>query len=245
LHDQEKKRIEKWFLEAARNASAIIPAGDISESEKPDFTLASADGLIGIEVTELLREGHEGPFKPVAEEDFHKKVVRLAEEYYRQSGARAVKVSVFFTNDWKITRRAEDVARSLFEFVESQNQRATSPVTFSRRHALPEGFDRITIGPPDGSWSCGELGGALLRYEHLAASIRDKENLLPTYRDNLRNARIWLLIYISVTVARSLAVPTEDLRRWTFESSFDKILLFSSVDNRVFEIAEMDTNSTV
>jgi len=64
----EKKRVEKRFLEAARRASAMIPAGDISESEKPDLTPTSPDGLIGIEVTELLRKGNMGPFLTVAEE---------------------------------------------------------------------------------------------------------------------------------------------------------------------------------
>jgi len=42
----EQKRVEKWFLEAARRASAMIPAADISDSEKPDFTLTSPDGPV-------------------------------------------------------------------------------------------------------------------------------------------------------------------------------------------------------
>ncbi len=235
----EQKRVEKWFLEAARRASAIIPAGDISDFEKPDFTLTSPDGLIGIEVTELLRKDNIGPFLPVAEEGFHKKVVRLAEEYYRQSGARGVEVSVYFTNDWKTTRDAEDVARSLSTFVELKGRTVTLPVTISRQ--LPEGFSVIGIAPLDGApWFCGESGGAVLTYEQLAASIRDKEELLPTYRANLGKASIWLLIYISVTVARSVAVPV-GVDKWTFESSFDKILLFSSLDNEVLEIAKMGT----
>jgi len=239
----EQKRIERWFLENARRASAIIPSGDIVDFEKPDFTIASPDGLLGVETTELLRKDNQGPFQPVAEESFHKQVVRLAEEYHRESGASAVRVSVFFSNDWTTTRRADDVARSLFEFVESKDQRAALPATFSRRDALPEGFDSITICPPNGSWSSGESGGALLTYTQLADAIRSKESLLPTYRDNLREASIWLLFYISVTVARSVALPV-GVDKWTFESSFDKILLFSALDNKVIEISKIDGKST-
>src|SRR5260370_461002 len=93
-----KKNIEKWFLEAARGASAVIPDGAIEDFEEPDFRINTAAEPLGIEVTELLRSG-QGSFPPVAEENFHKEVIRLAEdEYCRTSGVAPVRVLVYFWN---------------------------------------------------------------------------------------------------------------------------------------------------
>jgi hypothetical protein len=121
--NEDKKRIERWFVEAARQASSIIPDGVIYDFEKPDFKLASPDGFIGIEVTEHLRKDNTGPFPPVVEATLHEQAVEAAEEYYRKSGATPVGVIVYFTNDWRSYRRPRDLGRTLYDFVASHNNR--------------------------------------------------------------------------------------------------------------------------
>ncbi len=231
--NEDKKRIERWFVQAARRASAIIPDGVIYDFEKPDFKLASPDGLIGIEVTELLRKDNTGPFPPVAEATLHEQAVEAAEEYYRKSGAIPVRVIVYFTNDWKSYRRPQDLGRSLCDFVASHNKHLD---TYTKRD-VPDDFDVVGINPPDGQpWLCGgsaNLGP--LQQTELALAIRDKEKRLPLYRDNLPGAPIWLMVYISVTTSRTVALPF-DASTWKFESAFDKIVLFNYPEGEVIDI---------
>ena len=53
--EDRKKALEANYLEEARCASAIFPAGTLEPHEKPDFLLHADRRKIGIEVTELCR----------------------------------------------------------------------------------------------------------------------------------------------------------------------------------------------
>jgi len=52
-----KKLIETVYLDEAQQASSIFPSGELAPHERPDFLLRIAERTIGIEVTELCREG--------------------------------------------------------------------------------------------------------------------------------------------------------------------------------------------
>src|SRR6267143_7193839 len=95
-----RKEIERRALEAARLASAIIPDGEVSNFEEPDFKLQTATGIVGIEVTELLPPAGNGSFSsPLAEKSVHEKVVKIPEqEYNRTPGAIPVRVEAYFRN---------------------------------------------------------------------------------------------------------------------------------------------------
>jgi hypothetical protein len=94
----EKKRIERWFLEAARRVSSLIPDGKIEDFEKPDFTIMTPTGSLGIEVSEVLRAGR-GPLSPVEEENIHEKIIRRAkQEYISSPDSVPVRVYVSFWN---------------------------------------------------------------------------------------------------------------------------------------------------
>jgi hypothetical protein len=56
LKKDRKKELETHYLEEARRASAIFPAGKLEPHEKPDLLLKADHGKIGIEITELCRE---------------------------------------------------------------------------------------------------------------------------------------------------------------------------------------------
>jgi hypothetical protein len=229
----EQKRIERWFLEDARRLSAIIPNGVIDDRENPDFSLTGPSGPIGIEVTEQCRRDNLGPFSPAAEGDFHEQIVMAAEKFYRESCARPVRVIVFFKNDSSGVRRPRDVGRTLCDFVASHGE---SYGNYTKPD-VPEGFDVIGISPPDGQpWLCGSSANlGPLKYEELASTIREKESKLATYRNNLPERPIWLLVYISITTSRTVALPY-DAPSWHFESDFDRIILYNCPEKEVLNI---------
>jgi hypothetical protein len=234
-----KKETEKRALEAARRASAIIPDGEIIVFEKPDLKLQTATGLLGIEVTELLPPAGDDSFSsPLAERSFHERVVRIAEqEYIQKRGPMPLSVQVYF---WSHSDRILDkrvMARSLVEFVRSNCALAMPVVTFSRRDNLPEGFGVISISATRGPWFAGEGVNLTLSQIHqqIAARISAKSDLLPTYRSNLPNSPIWLLIYSCIDVSRGVPMP-HGFAEWTFPFGFDRAFFFSSLSGEVGEI---------
>jgi hypothetical protein len=252
LQKQKQKGAETRILEAARRACKDIPEGDIVPFEEPDLKLITDAGVLGVEVTQLVRPPEENGFEPVKTESFHKEVVRLAEQYYRTSDSPVPDVGVYFLDEqraelenpsgwrWLMDkssgRKAEKMARSLSDFVKTHYPSETEVVTYSRRDQLPVGIEVLTIASPlRRHWYSGESGSmGPLTYDHLASTIKTKNDLLPKYQANLPGCPIWLLIYSGPSIAEGVPIPRMD--GWTFNFSFDKVLLFSGMDNRVFQI---------
>ncbi len=235
----QRKETERRALEAARSASPIIPLGEAQDFEKPDFKILTADGLVGIEVTELLPPAGSDSFSsPLAEKSFHAKVVHLAEQNYNNTlGATPVKVTVYF---WKIEDGEYDkwdMARGLAEFVRSHRPHEARVANFTRKAKLPDGFGTISICTESGPWFCGTTSGITASQipDLLTERIRAKNDLLPTYRSNLPNSPIWLLIFSCMEVSRGVPIP-QGLSEWAFAFDFDRVFFFSSLDNTVVEL---------
>jgi hypothetical protein len=88
-------------------------------------------------------------------------------------------------------------------------------------------------------WWSGEVGGYNVVTDtrrELTERIRSKDKLVPTYRASLGvNARVWLLHYSGVTVARSMVIPA-CAQEWKFPSSFDRAFWFASLENEFVQI---------
>lgn len=181
-----KKRIEAHYLEEARRASALFPAGELVPHERPDFLTPTR--TIGIEVTELCREA------PRAEAGRLGKVHEKARARYMQrSGAIPVDVSLAFSH------RAEELtvgelADSLADFV---YQHRHDDKGF--RDDLPDGYCHIGVFPPlerspdlgepqtPGRWLYFSAGDTVLVPRELIESrIAEKNRRVPDYRKAAR-----------------------------------------------------------
>ena len=237
---RNKKATERRALEAARRVSTLVPEGEVEEFEKPDFKIHAGAGLVGIEVTELMPPAASDVFSsPLAEKSFHEKLMRLAEkEYNRISGAVPIVVAAYFwaTDNGKYDMQV--MARGLAEFVAKHRDQATPVETFSRRADLPAGFGVITIcATYDRPWYGNESMNLTIEgiYEQLWQRIKEKNELVQTYRDHLPNSPIHLLIYSCMEVARGVPI-THGMDGWTFPFDFDRVFFFASLDSAVVEI---------
>jgi hypothetical protein len=236
-----KKEIEARALAAARKAGAPIPTGEIP-GEEPDFRFDTETGVLGLEVTELLRPASSNDrIVPVEEESFHKRIVQTAQdEYYRAMDAKPARVAVYFANARGKKRSKSEMPRSLAEFVKANTDRA-NPVIALPGVEVPEGFGSITISSGAGDWWCGECGGVTVFQirEQLTSRISAKNDLLPTYRANLpKGAHVWLLLYSTVAVSRSMPIP-HGVEEWKLPFGFDRVFWFDALMNRFVEITKM------
>ena len=258
-----KKNSERRILEAARAICPLFPSGEIELSERPDLLIRTDTGSLGIEITELLRPKVGKSLRPVENEAFHRKVLRLAEKNYDSApDAKPVWVGAAFLdeeqcshenpegwsrlNDQKTGNKAEKMSKALAEFVERRVLRGICPVTFSKREmpgesdddVLPTGFEAIgisTFGLP--LWtSCESASLCPLKPDQLDLAIQKKNKLLPQYRHSVPGTPIWLLI--SSRVARGVPIHPS-VTEWKFAFDFEKVFLFSEMDNQIFEIGHL------
>lgn len=237
---EEQKRIESWYLAAARRAGVPIPPGEIP-GEEPDFRFQTTCGALGIELSEVLRPANSNHgISPVEEESFHREIIEAAQkEYYKAPNATPVRVSTYFTNARGNRRNKLDLIRALSEFVRRNVDRANPISSFANRDA-PRGFDSVVIvaEPSPGDWWSGEVGGITLGDVRTQVEMRiaAKDTLVGEYRLNLpRDAELWLLLHTGVTVARSMPIP-HGIEGWLVPFQFDRVFWFTSLDRQFVEI---------
>jgi hypothetical protein len=238
LSREERKIIETRALAAARKAGIPIPHGE-GPGESPDFRFETEDGILGVEVSELLRPAPSRfGIKPVAEETYHKEIVLMAQALYdRAPNAKPAKLVLYFADARGKKRDKNQMAKALAEFVVANVDKA-NPVANCDGLGVPEGFGAMSIASEAGDWWCGECGGSSVAdiRDALASGISEKNDLLPMYRDNLApGAKVWLLLYSTVAVSRSMPIPF-DIEEWRFDFDFDRVFWFTCLDNHFVEI---------
>jgi hypothetical protein len=236
--NEAKKVIEARVLAAARKVGIPMPAGEIP-SEQPDFRFETEAGALGVEVSELLRPpSSDGGIMPVAAAAYHRQVVQMAQgRYYRGADVKPARVNVYFADRGGARRDKRELARVLAESVRANVHKA-NPVANLGRRELPEGLASMSIASGLGKWSCGESGVVTVSdiRDALARSIGEKDRLVPAYRENLGpGARVWLLLYTTVDVARGMPVPCR-IQEWRFRFGFDRVFWLDCLENRFVEI---------
>ena len=217
-----KKETETHYMEEARRASAIFPAGDLIPHELPDFLLRTADETIGIEITELCRE------QPRAEAGRLSKIPDKAKAIYsRMANAQTVNVSAVFSRHASGIKFNE-LATSLADFVyQNRNHRGSD---FYQRRDLPKGYSHIGLHDPhthSGHWHAPRAFDVALDPKELIESrIAEKNHRLPEYR--LATSRMWLLIVNDQFLGPGqVYIRPESLAGWKFTFDFEKVLLFA------------------
>ena len=237
------------MLSAARKAGVPIPVGEIV-GESPDFRFATDAGPLGIELSEVFRPASDNnAIVPVHLEAIHEEIMEAAQQtYYQNSQARPVKVQVYFADARGKKQDRDAMARELADLVAENAHQANPFVSLNTGwdelrlewYELPDGFSSVTINSLSSEdWASGEVGGYNVLTDtrsQLSERICSKDKLAPTYRANLgNNAGVWLLLYTSVMVARSMVIPA-CAQEWKFPFSFDRVFWFASLENEFVEI---------
>jgi hypothetical protein len=240
--NQEKKAMEQRALTAAREAGAPIPTGE-SAGEEPDFRFLTPNGVLGIEVSEVLRPASTNfGISPVEAESFHQAILLKAQEEYQATNAVPTRVSVYFSPARGKRQDKRQLIDALVNAV-TRNRYRAKPAVVLKGGDLPEGFDHILITAESGEWWSGEGGGITLSEirTEIADKIAAKNKLASRYRANLpTGAQVWLLLYSRVTVSRSVPIPF-GIEEWRFPFEFDRVFWFASFENGVVEIQRAES----
>jgi hypothetical protein len=216
--------------------SSIFPCGELVPHEKPDFLLRADGRTIGIEVTELCREG------PRAEGGKLSKVAAMAKERYnRLANANPMEVSASFAP------RIENISfnrlvNGLVDFVYA-HRHDTGCFRWNDAE-LPEGYSYIAVHEarePSSQWrSFKAFDTTLARQELLASCIAEKNLRLPVYR--VAASEIWLIIVNDQFLGAGEVYARPDQAKWRFPFDFEKVLLFSREPGGGGEVIELERN---
>jgi hypothetical protein len=235
----EKSKRELRALSAACEAGLPIAPLDVAAADKPDLRVLTAEGLIGIEVSEVLPLPRNPSFNSsLAEARNHEASVRLAEQtYYKDKNATPVKVTTYPWDVERTRNKKREMGNELATFVKAHCHEATPVKLFGRIDEIPEGFGVVNIVAGHGPWYAGQSVGVTFDgiYSQLANRIASKDELLPIYRANLPKAPIWLLLYSCWEVARSVPMPS-GIRKWAYPFGFDRVFFFASSSQCIEEI---------
>ena len=221
-----KKAVEQTYLDEARRTSALFPDGCYEEYERPDFLVRTDRGVLGIEITALCNQ------QPRATAGRLGNVVHAVERRYRSAKQPTpVDVVVAFSPRAEGIH-SEGLTRTLLDVVQArQATDVVAPELANGAWQLFErGFLHVGVHEPlheDGRWTWIRRFQTTLAPQGLLRScIEDKETRVADYR---RAAdEVWLLIVNDLFLGPGeVYARPDDLARWTFPFSFDKVLVFS------------------
>ena len=229
-----QKRKESHYLEEARCASSIFPAGKLVPHERPDFLLHGDKGIIGIEVTELCRK------KPRAEGGRLAKVAVKAQKRYGQlANAKPLYVGAALAP--RVAHiSTQQLTTGLVDFV-YVHQHDKGSFDWNE-HDLPDGYCYIGIHEQLRSteqWSIAAAFDTTVAPQDLLDDcIQAKNKRLKAYRAASRE--VWLLIINDQFLgAGEVYARPNHLAEWKFAFDFDKVLLFSREAGGSGEVIEL------
>jgi hypothetical protein len=220
-----QKDLERYYLDEARLASALFPAVEPVAHERPDFLFHGSSRTLGIEVTELCREDER---EEGARLGYVAPKAKLL--YTKMAPGRPIRVSPVLSprvGDMKV----EVLASGLARFVYDHRDRKGAYDWNDRGNELPEGFAYIGIfeplpHEPDGKWHYFRAGRTTLATrEQFEKRISEKNARVSDYRKSA--SEVWLLIVNDLFLGPGeVAVRADDITTWSFDSDFDRVLLF-------------------
>lgn len=217
----DKKRIERLYLDRARAACSLFPEVEPEPHEPLDFLFGKS---LGIEITELCEEEARGLGARLGH------VVPKAKKLYgAKPNAKPVNVSPGLSPQAEMMH-VDELAKGLADFV-YKHRDANENFDWYHCEDMPKGFSGIGVFPPwdiepEGRWlNFRAINVASITQEMLATRIAEKNAKLPQYRKIA--PEVWLLIVNDLFLGPGeVTVRLDHLKRWTFNFDFDKVLFF-------------------
>jgi hypothetical protein len=233
----DKKRIELIYLNEARAASSLFPAGEPVPHEPLDFLFHRPSGTVGVEISELC---HQDARKEGARLGY---VVPKAKKLYdARLSVQPVSVSPVLSHEAD-TMHVDVLARGLADFVYNHRD-ANENFDWYRCEDMPKGFSHIGVFPPlefepEGRWlHFRAFSTTLLPKNAFDARIAEKNARIKDYRQIA--PEVWLLLVNDLFLGPGeVCVHLESLTQWNFDFDFDKVLFFERQPGGTGKVIEL------
>jgi hypothetical protein len=229
---------EKYLLKQLKSCYKPFPKGEIQKTEKPDFLIQTARKKIGIELTEIFQDSHNGHSKYQQRSSdrskFTEKLILKLQKFVDFTFHISIHFSDF--HHLKKSKEKESVMKafkaSISHLMQLKNMHGVLIEDFRR---LPQEIDSIKIGRFDGLEESydeqpdGEVVSDMTN-AHIEPIILKKEEKLKNYQECDEH---WLLIKEGNYYAGTFS----DIKvEYLLSSSFTRIFLFRISKSEIIEL---------
>ncbi len=229
--EEIKKEIENNNFEWFRKRMPDFPVGEVSKDERPDFLVKTNNGIIGIDITELIIQENQRKLEAMSE-----KIINLAQKYYKLKKWPDIEVKFNFNKSiTNLPKKDYDkIARRIAELVHSEvSKNLTTPWNWCSLipYELPETPEKISelincismICSGENHWSITHVGFAKLDpIKNIQKCIDKKHTKLKEYLTKCSTC--WLLI-VADSKPSSFIVPNEESLNNVYTSNFERTYL--------------------
>lgn len=241
-----RKEVERYQLETFRDVYAEFPAGEIIDSEEPDFLIKVNDGLLGVELTELYHKPSR-PGRPMqAVEKVTDAIVEEACAIHRTAGGPVLNVRVDFELSSKRLGKAQrtEIASKLAALVLKTrvdiDGYAELENDYEDLNTFPDEITRIRIQRnrfrSRALWSVPRAAFIpRLDVQLIQHRIDDKNERVAMYREKSREVWLVMVHTLHFSLASTFEYSRETLDH-TYHSYFDRTFLLNLFDRRSHEL---------
>ena len=242
-----KKERERWYLEIVRDTCAGFPAGDITDSEEPDFLIESSEHIVGIELTELYREHDVLNGRPMqAMERLTDSIVEEACTIHRGEGGPPLTVRVEFELGSRRLGRKQrtEIASKLAALVQQTPVEVDGYVElendYENSDMFPEEITRIRIQRnrfrSRGLWTVPRVAFIpRLDVIHVQRRIDEKNKRVAVYRE--KSPEVWLVIVHSLHFSLASTFEySDEVFLHKYDSEFDRTFLLDVFNRHCYEL---------
>jgi hypothetical protein len=241
-----RKEVERYQLETFRDVCTEFPAGEIIDSEEPDFLININDGVLGVELTELYHESSRSSRPMQAIEKLTDSIVEEACSIHRTAGGPVLTVRVDFELLSKRLGKAQrtEMASRLAALI------LKTPVEIGGYAELENDYDDLSTFPEEitririqrnrfrskAVWSVPRaafiprLDAQLVQHR-----IDEKNERVIAYREKSREVWLVMVHTLHFSLASTFEYSSETLGH-TYCSAFDRTFLFNLFDRRSHEL---------
>ena|SRR5215212_6442586 len=242
----KKKQVERYYLDTFRDVCGEFPAGEVIDTEEPDFLIKINDELLGVELTELYRKPT-NPGRPMqAVENITDAIVQEACSIHHAADGPVLTVRVNFDLSSKRVGKPQrsELASKLAAFVLKTPVEVDSSADLQNDYedlsTFPEEITRIRIQRnrfrSRALWTVPRaafiprLDAQLVQHR-----INEKNQRVSVYRT--KSHQVWLLMVhtLHFSLASTFEYSSEALDH-TYESYFDRTFLLNVFDRRLHEL---------
>ncbi|HLZ17632.1 MAG TPA: hypothetical protein VKQ08_11355 [Cyclobacteriaceae bacterium] len=224
------KQSELFYLERFKEHFLNFPQGDICPDESPDFLIKSANGNIGIELTDFYRQmDSESPRPLQARDRVRQKIINKAKSIYDENGFAPVSASVYFDLNFDCAKpKIDSVANRFVRLAKCWLSEQTDEKTWARDDIQINGVHSLRVKRLKMAKSYWRAPQASFVPElqpwQLQKILDEKSTYCEDYRKKCN--KVWLIIVLDRFRASSFSLIPERIAEHPFSHNFDSAFLF-------------------
>ncbi len=240
----EEKQYLKHFILECQN----FPTGKIIETESPDFIIKlNKKNSIGLEMTKLYFSEDNKNHKPNHHfNTIENKIIEKSKNKYFEKNKLNISahfnlsdIENFSTNNNNTNNLSDKICNIISENLKNKNFNKFFQIKISDKK-LPKEIKSITlVRHPDDKLSFWRCCDNKIDQKNFIENIEDvlnkKEEKFELYQKRM-NDSYWLVIVAECIKCSTNFSINNILEKWHFNSSFNKVYLFSLFDQKIYEL---------